>query len=127
MYDALRTALGEGDISVVESFELPGRQAQYATVPAFLNESAVGNRLARQGARLWAHQAEALDQLGRGENVVVSTGTASGKSLIFQAFCFHQVQSVPSRRVIVFYPLKALAADQVQRWTEFARVARPAR
>ena len=121
MYDALRTALGEGDISVVESFELPGRQAQYATVPAFLNESAVGNRLARQGARLWAHQAEALDQLGRGENVVVSTGTASGKSLIFQAFCFHQVQSVPSRRVIVFYPLKALAADQVQRWTEFAR------
>lgn len=39
----------------------------------------------------------------------------------FRRSHFTRLQSLPSRRVIVFYPLKALAADQVQRWTEFAR------
>ena len=52
---------------------------------------------------------------------MLSTGTASGKSLVFQAFALHRVLRAPSSRVIVFYPLKALAADQVQRWRDFAR------
>lgn len=120
MYDALRATLGGGGYSVVETFELPARPAQYSTVPTFLNQSHVGGHLERQRSRLWSHQARALDALGHGENVVLSTGTASGKSLVFQAFALHQVLSDPSRRVIVFYPLKALAADQVQRWRDVA-------
>ena len=121
MYNALRTVLGGSDFSVIESFELPARQARYSPVPEFLNESRVGNHLARQRFQIWSHQARALDVLGRGENVVLSTGTASGKSLVFQAFALHRVLRAPSSRAIVFYPLKALAADQVQRWRAFAR------
>ena len=118
MYDALRDALGSGDFPVVESFDLPPRSARYSAIPPFLNESRVGAQVARRHSRLWFHQAEALAALGRGENVVLSTGTASGKSLVFQAFALHQVSSRPSSRVIVFYPLKALAADQLQGWRE---------
>ena len=128
MYDALRTVIGNGVFSVVESFELPSTVARYATIPAFLNKSQIGIRLARQvrnsttdGPRLWSHQSSALDALGRGENVVISTGTASGKSLVFQTFAIHQTVCDPSRRILVFYPLKALAADQVQGWLETAR------
>ena len=120
MYDALRAALDAGSFSVVEAFELGARPAQYSAIPAFLNQSRVGGHLEQQRSRLWSHQARALDALGSGENIVLSTGTASGKSLVFQAFSLHQVLRDPSRRVIVFYPLKALAADQVQRWREIA-------
>ena len=118
MYDALRQALANGDFPVVESFELPPRPAQYSTMPVFLNESKVGDHIVRRHPRLWSHQAEALDALGQGKNIVLSTGTASGKSLVFQAFALHQILIDPSRRAIVFYPLKALAADQVQQWRE---------
>ena len=118
MYDALRETLGGGGYSVVEAFELPARPARFSTVPTFLSQSRVGGHLEQQRSGLWSHQARALDALGQGENVVLSTGTASGKSLVFQAFALHRVLSDPSKRVIVFYPLKALAADQVQRWQD---------
>lgn len=85
MYDALRNALHGDEFSVVERFEIPGRSPEYAPVPRFLFNSRVGLHLGRQlNRRLWAHQAQALDSLGRGDNVVVSTSTASGKSLNLQ-------------------------------------------
>ena len=121
MYGALRSALDGNHFSVIESFELPPRPAQFSPIPAFLNESAVGPYLAQHQSQLWSHQSAALHALGNSENVVLSTGTASGKSLVFHAFSLHQVLTVPSRRVIVFYPLKALAADQVHRWRHFAQ------
>lgn len=121
MYDALRAALAENAFSVIESFELADRPARYSEIPAFLNESRVGAHLARQRPQLWWHQTRALEALHQGDNVVLSTGTASGKSLVFQAFALHRILSTPSRRAIVFYPLKALATDQIQRWREFAK------
>ena len=121
MYDALRNALHGDEFSVVERFEIPGRSPEYAPVPRFLFNSRVGLHLGRQlNRRLWAHQAQALDSLGRGDNVVVSTSTASGKSLIFRSFAFHATLLNPQSRILVFYPLKALAADQVRGWREMA-------
>ena len=121
MYDALRNALHGDEFSVVERFEIPGRIPEYAPVPRFLFNSRVGLHLGRQlSRRLWAHQAQALDSLGRGDNVVVSTSTASGKSLIFRSFAFHATLLNPQSRVLVFYPLKALVADQVRGWREMA-------
>lgn len=120
MYDALCAALDRDDFAVVESFQLPDRPAQHSPIPPFLHQSPVGSHLAQHQSQLWSHQALALDALGRGDNVVLSTGTASGKSLVFQTFAFHQILQSPSSRVIVFYPLKALAADQFQRWCAFA-------
>lgn len=48
--------------------------------------------------------------------MVISTGTASGKSLVFRAIALHQVLLDPNCRIIVFYPLKALVADQLRGW-----------
>ena len=85
MYDALRDVLYGGEFSVVERFEIPGRAASYAPIPRFLFDSRTGVCLVRQFNHrenpLWSHQARALEELGHGSNVVVSTGTASGKSL----------------------------------------------
>ncbi len=128
MYDALRNILKSDDFSVVESFEIPGQPARHATIPQFLFDSPIGLHLHQRFRQqstgkgvLWAHQAQALEALGRGDNVVISTGTASGKSLVFQSLAFHKVLLNPASRILVFYPLKALAADQLRGWRETAR------
>ena len=128
MYDALRNILQGDDFSVIESFEVPGHHARYAAIPNFLFDSRIGWYLDRQFAQqatgngaLWRHQARALNALGSGDNVVISTGTASGKSLVFQSLAFHSVLRAPDSRVLIFYPLKALAADQLRGWQTMAK------
>ena len=121
MYETIHNLLQGNDFSVVESFELPGSPARYAKIPAFLYESQLGTHLAeRYNDGLWSHQSQALEALGRGDNVVISTGTASGKSLVFQAIALHKVINDPSSRMAVFYPLRALVADQLRGWKEMA-------
>lgn len=126
MYHALRHLLEEDEFTVVERFDLPGRPSRHGNIPRFLFDSRLGlylHRMAKEenwpGA-LWSHQAQALTALGSGENVVVSTGTASGKSLVFRTLAFHKCLLEPNSRILVFYPLKALAADQVRGWKEMA-------
>ena len=122
MYNALRDILHGDEFSVVEQFELPGRDPRLGPIPRFLMDSRVGQYLSRltKDRPLWAHQAQALEALGRDENVVLSTGTASGKSLVFQSIAFHKVILNSDSRVLVFYPLKALVADQIRGWKEIA-------
>ena len=72
---------------------------------------------------VWTHQAEALKHLCDGRNVVVSTGTASGKSLIFQIYALHHLLTDPDSRVLVFYPLRALTNDQLVSWQKLAESA----
>ena len=72
-----------------------------------------------QGDALWLHQADALKELEDGNNIVVATSTASGKSLIFQLWTLHRLESEEERATaLVFYPTKALANDQARRWQE---------
>lgn len=68
-------------------------------------------RLANQGITgLWPHQYEAADLAHRGRNVIISTGTASGKSL---AYLTPAVTScLEGGTVLYLTPTKALAADQ---------------
>ena len=62
---------------------LPQRTAQYAGVPPW-TAPPLRAALARAGVeQLWSHQREAAEAAYAGDNVVLSTGTASGKSLGF--------------------------------------------
>ena len=127
MYDSIRNILESDEFSVVERFEIPGKSARFGPIPSYLSDSDIGSYLGNQAdtngweGPLWTHQAQALEILGRGENCVVSTGTASGKSLIFQSLAFHKINLQPDSRVLVFYPQKALAADQAEAWKKMAR------
>ena len=71
-----------------------------------------------KGNTLWLHQALALELLDQEKNVVVSTSTASGKSLIFQMWTFHSLSKDKGSTALIFYPTKALANDQARRWQE---------
>lgn len=69
--------------------------------------------------KLYSHQAEAIKHLSQGKNVVISTSTASGKSLIYQLLALEQLNSNPDATFCFIYPTKALAQDQRRAFMEF--------
>ncbi len=98
---------------------LPARAAVEAPVPSWLDPQ-VRARLAARGVdRLWSHQAQALDLLHAGDNVVLATGTASGKSLVYQLAGAEAISTDPAGTVLYVAPTKALGHDQARAaaWT----------
>ncbi|HXD54148.1 MAG TPA: DEAD/DEAH box helicase [Solirubrobacteraceae bacterium] len=84
--------------------------------------------LARTGVeRLYSHQAEALAAAWEGPTIV-TTGTASGKSMCFNLPTLEVLCRDPRARAIYLYPTKALAQDQARALSSFALsgVVRPA-
>lgn len=61
---------------------------------------------------IYSHQAEAINNLHDGYNVIVSTSTSSGKSLIYQVPMLHELELDPKSRGMYIFPTKALAQDQ---------------
>ncbi|OQD75331.1 hypothetical protein PENDEC_c007G02241 [Penicillium decumbens] len=62
--------------------------------------------------QLYSHQAEAINNLYDGHNVIVSTSTSSGKSLIYQIPMLHELEKDHESRGMYIFPTKALAQDQ---------------
>lgn len=78
-------------------------------------------RLASLGVRgLWSHQAEAVAAVRRNEHAIVSTGTASGKSLCFNLPVIEAILADAKSRALYLYPTKALAQDQLRAIRSFA-------
>jgi DEAD/DEAH box helicase domain-containing protein len=72
---------------------------------------------------LYGHQAEACDAIRRGEDVVISTGTASGKSLCYVLPVLAAVMEDAEARALYLSPAKALAYDQLENLERMIGVA----
>jgi DEAD/DEAH box helicase domain-containing protein len=93
---------------------VPAREARCAPLPEELHPR-VRDALAAQGiGSLYGHQAEAWEAAARGEHFVVTTGTASGKTLAFNLPVLDALAREPKRRALYLYPTKALAQDQLR-------------
>lgn len=108
-YHAYLTQSPEYEGQVVTYAFFPPRKAEFATEPP----AAYAEQFARLGFGPYAHQGSALAALERGEDVVVATQTASGKSLAFQLPALAAL--VAGRSALLVYPTKALANDQLER------------
>ncbi|KAL4996999.1 hypothetical protein BDV10DRAFT_195509 [Aspergillus recurvatus] len=67
---------------------------------------------AKRITRFYLHQAEAINHLHDGQNVIVSTSTSSGKSLIYQVPMLYELEQDSNSRGMYIFPTKALAQDQ---------------
>jgi DEAD/DEAH box helicase domain-containing protein len=75
----------------------------------------VREALGSQGIEeLYTHQAEAWEAAARGEHLIVTTGTASGKTLAFNLPVLDALAREPKQRALYLYPTKALAQDQLR-------------
>ena len=98
----------------------PARAARTEPLPPDLHPK-VREALARQGIeQLYVHQAEAWEAARRGENLIVTTGTASGKTLAFNLPVLDALAREPKNRALYLYPTKALAQDQARALGELA-------
>jgi DEAD/DEAH box helicase domain-containing protein len=67
---------------------------------------------------LYRHQRAALEASLQKRNVCLTTGTASGKSLVFYVAALEALQLLPNSKILVVYPLKALGREQEDRWQD---------
>ena len=99
---------------IVHVHRVPARPARYA-VPQQPLSPACARMLAGMGIeKLYSHQAQALDAARAGRDILVTTGTASGKTLCCLLPIFEHLERNPKARVIALYPTKALSQDQLR-------------
>src|SRR5207248_7226992 len=94
----------------------PARDARAAPIPDDLHELV---RATLPFDALYTHQRETWDAAARGEHVVVTTGTASGKTLAFNLPVLDALARDPTLRTLYLYPTKALAQDQARTLAAF--------
>ncbi|WP_373281093.1 DEAD/DEAH box helicase [Nocardia araoensis] len=104
----------EGDPRLTHVAELPARAAQHSEWPAWASPDVVAALRETGVAAPWRHQVETAEEAFRGRHVVVSTGTASGKSLGYQLPVLTTLQADPKATALYLSPTKALGADQLR-------------
>lgn len=92
---------------------LPKRIARYDAPQRTLHPK-LTERLAAMGIeRLYSHQAHAFDAVMSQKDVMVVTGTNSGKTMCYALPALQHCLEEPACRVLMMYPTKALAQDQL--------------
>ncbi|MFG1797362.1 DEAD/DEAH box helicase [Nocardia sp. NPDC049149] len=94
--------------------ELPARAAAVTTWPDWASPEVIAALQDTGVDTPWTHQTRTADLAFGGAHVVVSTGTASGKSLGYQLPVLTALREDPRATAIYLAPTKALGADQLR-------------
>jgi DEAD/DEAH box helicase domain-containing protein len=96
----------------------PATQATATPLPDDLDPALASSLLGAGVTSLFTHQARAWEAARGGADVIVTTGTASGKSLAFNLPVLDAIAADPRTRALYLYPTKALAQDQARSLAE---------
>ncbi len=100
----------------------PARPAAFGSFGEL--DQRIVNALKRRGVEaLYSHQSEAVACALAGEDCVIATPTASGKTLCYNLPVLHAVLQNPSARALYLFPTKALAQDQLAELGELSSFA----
>jgi DEAD/DEAH box helicase domain-containing protein len=103
----------EDDGGITMWHVIPARPAAYGEFPGNMDPRLREVLRQRGIERLYTHQVEAFSRATAGEDVVVVTPTASGKTLCYNLPVLNTILSDPSARALYLFPTKALSQDQV--------------
>jgi len=101
---------------------LPAREPTYGEIKKELPIN-LQRYLAKKRITLYQHQCDALNALRSGKNVVITTPTASGKTLAFNVPIFETLLQDECATALYLYPTKALSNDQLKVIKEFERLS----
>ena len=121
----LDSLLSEPSIArgVVHHAVIPAREAVFGEHPSWLDERIRAGLASRGIERLYTHQSDAIEAVHRGEDVVVVTPTASGKTLCYALPVLQAIAEDPAARALFLFPTKALGQDQVAEFAELSTAA----
>ena len=112
MYKDIPSILNSFPYRIIGNRNLPERKGSYSEIPTIC-DAGLKKCLAGMGyEKLYSHQAEMFEEAIEGKNVIITTGTASGKSLAFYLPVIQRIIQNPARRALFLYPTKALTQDQ---------------
>ena len=94
--------------------ELPARHGRQCPWPTWVEPDVLRAFTDRGIGSPWSHQVQAADLAHAGRHVVISTGTASGKSLAYQLPILNALATDPRARALYISPTKALGHDQLR-------------
>ena len=97
---------------IIHTRKMSRREASYQEYPEALHEDIKAYLSSNQIPALYAHQAQMFETARAGKDVVITTSTASGKTLAFLLPVLQEILEDPLTRAIFIYPTKALASDQ---------------
>ncbi len=97
---------------VVHTEIIEPEPSYYGTLDTPLSAS-IASYLVQNGIRLYSHQCDAINHTLAGKNVILTTPTASGKTLAFNIPVFSGLEVDPDARALYLYPTKALSNDQL--------------
>jgi DEAD/DEAH box helicase domain-containing protein len=92
---------------------LLAQPATFAPFPGSIDDRLKDALTGRGIEQLYTHQATAIEHALAGRNVVITTPTASGKTLCYNAPVLNSILRDPSTRALYLFPTKALAQDQL--------------
>ncbi|MDD5087730.1 MAG: DEAD/DEAH box helicase, partial [bacterium] len=98
---------------------LPARDAVFEDITPPLPDDLTDGLRAMGIHRLYSHQVAALQSVRRGDNPVVVTPTASGKSLCYLLPILESLLRNPEQSALLLFPLKALEQDQRKKIEEW--------
>ncbi len=114
--DQVRRIAEESGFRIVTEEITPGNNARFAPPPSHLNKNLLKVLGELYGNGLYRHQEEAISTGLEGHDICISTSTASGKSLVFMSLAINAILTDGTARVLVFYPVRALIQDQMDKW-----------
>lgn len=122
---ALNAILGAAHIArnIAHVHHVPERPARYSEFPSALDPRLIEALKARGFEKLYTHQAQAIELALKGEDVVVVTPTASGKTLCFNVPVAQEILSSPASRALYLFPTKALSQDQYHELHDLTQAA----
>ncbi|QZA07475.1 DUF1998 domain-containing protein [Mycolicibacter heraklionensis] len=94
--------------------DLPASAGQAGAWPDWAEPDVISAFTGRGVEAPWSHQLAAAELAHAGRHVVISTGTASGKSLAYQLPVLQALVTDPRARVLYLSPTKALGHDQLR-------------
>ena len=99
---------------IVHIERIPEREARYGDLDRPLDPRLERALKAAGISRLYSHQAQAVNAVRSGENVIVATPSASGKSLCYNIPAVEAALDDRTSRVLCLFPTKALTQDQAK-------------
>lgn len=102
--------------TIVSSEEREAKEPTFLSVADLGLSSASLQALAAFKNGVYQHQHESIASYMSGQNLAMTTSTASGKTLVFNVCALEELSAKPKARILAIYPIKALAAEQTERW-----------
>lgn len=107
-----------GGFEISERVDLPSREAELRAVPTSLHPAVVQYLVEKYPQGLYSHQSEAIQASIEGQDVSITTATASGKTDVYTTVAADMLLRDSHARVLALYPARALIQDQLTKWSD---------